>query len=73
MYALDSKKYPDSKDSRKCGKCNWETPYFYLLANSKKEAIKLLKDENAGLCGECMSIRLVDNPYVITVKRRLKA
>lgn len=49
----------------KCGGCNWENRLCYVLASTTEEAIKLLKDGDAGLCADCMADLLVDYGYEI--------
>lgn len=45
----------------KCGGCNWKVSRLYVLANSKEEAVKLVKKGLAGLCGDCMCDMLAEN------------
>lgn len=56
----------------KCSGCNWETMKLFVIAESLKEANKLLEDGNAGLCGVCMCELIGDEEYRIflSVKRR---
>ncbi len=54
----------------KCGCCNWEVTHLYVLANSKKEARRLLKDGDAGLCGSCMCDLLTEEKYEIELSRK---
>lgn len=48
---------------RKCGGCNWEISYCYVLADSYDGAIQELIANERGLCGECMSDLLVDGEW----------
>ena len=38
----------------KCGCCNWRVNRLWVLASSRDEAIKLVRDGEGGLCAECM-------------------
>lgn len=44
----------------KCGGCNWKTSLFFVLANTREEAIKLLVSGDPGLCGECYAEMLTE-------------
>ena len=37
----------------KCGGCNWRVTTLYVVASTKEDAKKFLK-EHGGLCGDCM-------------------
>ena len=39
----------------KCGGCNWNVDRFFVEANTREEAVKLIVSGDAGLCGECFS------------------
>ncbi|MEM2352153.1 MAG: hypothetical protein QXT26_07075 [Thermoproteota archaeon] len=52
-------------DVVKCGGCNWEVSKLYVLANSKKEAVKLVKNGEAGLCGDCMCEMIAEEEWEI--------
>lgn len=44
----------------KCGCCNWRVSHLYVLADSREEALQMIKDGVAGLCGDCMSELIVE-------------
>ena len=44
----------------KCGGCLWRTSAFYVLAESKEEALELIQKGEAGLCGDCFGELLAD-------------
>lgn len=55
--------------SNKCLECNNEADVLYVIAKDEKEAVKLLEYGKDGVCGECLSARLIEmgqNGYVIT-------
>jgi hypothetical protein len=52
-----------------CG-CNWEVTQLFVLADSKREARKLLRSGDAGLCGSCMCELLVDEEYEIEISKK---
>lgn len=39
----------------KCGGCNWPTSSLYVRAETREEAVQLLRDGDAGMCGECFA------------------
>jgi len=47
-------------DGVKCGCCNWRVSRLFVLAQTEKEALEIIK-EYGGLCGECMSDMLVED------------
>lgn len=44
-----------NEDEVKCSHCLWKVTRLFVLANSKEEAVMLVKRGDAGLCGECFS------------------
>ncbi|MDV3293467.1 MAG: hypothetical protein LYZ70_04275 [Nitrososphaerales archaeon] len=50
------------RENDKCGGCNWEVTFLYVMATSEKSAVKLLRSGDAGLCGNCYSDMLADVP-----------
>ena len=44
----------------KCGGCNWRVSRLFVLADSREQALQMIKNGEAGLCGECMSELIVD-------------
>jgi hypothetical protein len=59
-------------DDEKCGGCNWRVTKLYALATSQKEAYKLKKKGEAGLCGDCMSQMLVEEKYTTEPRKTSK-
>jgi hypothetical protein len=57
-------------DTVKCGGCNWAVSRLYVLATSKKEAVRLFKRGEAGLCGDCFCDMLAEGGYEIVPTRR---
>lgn len=49
----------------KCGKCNWEISFCYVLADSHEGAIQELIANKRGLCGECISDLLAEGNYYV--------
>jgi hypothetical protein len=52
-------------EDEKCGGCNWRVSKLYALATSQKEANRLKRKGDAGICGDCMSGLLVETGYTI--------
>ena len=70
---LAEKEIADATDDGvKCGGCNWRVSYLYVLANSKEEALKMIENGEAGLCGNCMSDLIVDEDYQILIQEHNK-
>jgi hypothetical protein len=57
-----------SDEEVKCGGCNWDTTKLYVIANSKEEAVKLVKEGNAGLCAECFMELVIEEGYELEIK-----
>ena len=53
-------------DGVKCGGCNWRVSHMYVLACSREEALEMIRNGEAGLCGYCMSDLLVEGGYQIS-------
>jgi len=53
-------------DGVKCGGCNRRVSYLYVLAGSREEALEMIENGEAGLCGYCMSDLLVEGGYQIS-------
>jgi hypothetical protein len=60
------------EDRVKCGGCLWDVSRLYVLANSKQEAIRLVKKGEAGLCGECFMEMVVENAWQIISEEEQK-
>jgi hypothetical protein len=57
-----------SNEEVKCGGCNWHTTKLYVIANSKKEAIGLVKSGEAGLCAQCFMELVIEEGYELEIK-----
>jgi len=66
MRVFEIKAIDLGEDSVKCGGCNWETNKLFVLADSKDEAIELVKGGLAGLCGDCFCEMLVERAIEIS-------
>ena len=42
-------------ESDKCGCCNWNVVFWYVLAKTVRSAKSLIRRGEAGLCGNCYS------------------
>jgi hypothetical protein len=51
------------KEEVKCGGCNWAVTKLYVLAESRSEAVKLVKEGLAGLCSECFMEMIVQQGF----------
>jgi hypothetical protein len=50
----------------KCGGCNWHVSNLFVLATNKKEALRMYRRGEAGLCGDCFGEMLrEDMPPII--------
>lgn len=50
----------------KCGGCNWRVSNVYLIADSEEQARELYKENNRGLCADCMvELIMEDNREVV--------
>jgi len=54
----------------KCGGCNWRVSRLFVLAKSKREAVKLVKEGNAGLCAECFMDMIVEEGFEMVKPNR---
>jgi hypothetical protein len=56
-------------NDQKCGGCNWRVSNLYLMAESQKEANRLLKETRKmggnALCCDCMAELLTDSGHAI--------
>ncbi len=55
IWAADGETLLGGPDAVKCGGCNWNVEKLFVEANTKEAAIELLKDGDAGMCGECFA------------------
>lgn len=76
IYDHLDKNLKSHKFDGKCGSCNWETERFYVLAGSKEEAFKIIKqvvkDGGSPLCGACMCDMLSEENYTIAPNDNLQ-
>lgn len=68
MFKVDTSEI-DNHDGE-CSLCRWEKETQYVLAQSQKDAVNLVKNGEAGFCGDCMCDMLVEGstyegPYVV--------
>lgn len=58
--------------NKTCGGCNWEYSRFFILANSKEQAEKLIletiQDGGNFLCGTCMAEFISEEGYEVVKK-----
>jgi hypothetical protein len=52
-------------EDEKCGGCNWEVANLYLMAENQESANKIYKENERGLCGDCIAELLMDIDYII--------
>ena len=53
-------------ENEKCGCCNWETSFVYMLGETKEDAKREYNVNERGLCGECIAEMLMEEDYKIT-------
>ena len=41
-------------ENEKCGGCNWLVRNLYLIARNEEEAVELYKENERGLCADCL-------------------
>ncbi len=46
----------------KCGGCNWTTSRLYVRARSREKALELVESGDAGMCSDCYSDMLAEEP-----------
>jgi hypothetical protein len=52
-----------NEEEVKCGCCLWNVTKLFVLADSKEEAVELVKRGDAGLCGECFAELLAEEGF----------
>jgi len=67
-YTEDGEEYENGDDG-KCGDCNWEVSYVYLMADTLDGAIEAFHENHRGLCGNCMCELLAECKYTITPRQ----
>ena len=60
-------------DEGKCGGCNWESDRVYMMGTSLQGAIEAFRENNRGLCGNCMTELLSEGDYQVRSKVETKA
>lgn len=65
---MDGQEVIYTADVEKCGGCNWEVENIYRMADTQEQANAEFKEEQRGLCGDCMCELLVDGEYIIQAK-----
>ena len=59
------KLYEFKFEGAKCSGCNWEVSRLYVLSESRRVAIHLLRIGDAGLCSSCICDLLSEKKYRI--------
>ena len=47
-------------EEEKCGGCNWEVRNLYLMAENEEEARELYRENDRGLCADCLVELIMD-------------
>ena len=63
---LDGQEVLYTGDEQKCGGCNWEVGKVYMLGETLDDAIAAFKENNRGLCGDCIAQMLAECGYSVT-------
>jgi len=50
-------------EDEKCGDCNWVVSTVYLMAQTEEEAREQHKENDRGLCGECLVDLMIERGY----------
>lgn len=58
----------NKENEEKCNGCCWKVSRLYSLANSREKADRLYRNDEAGLCGDCMADLLNKGEYDIYPK-----
>jgi len=56
-------------EDEKCGCCNWRVANVYLIAETREEAEKLYKENNRGLCADCLVELIIEYGWEVTKKK----
>jgi len=51
----------------KCGGCNWRVNNLYLIAETQEEAEELYRENNRGLCADCLVEMVIEAGWRIVV------
>jgi len=57
-------------DERECCGCNWKVTYLHAIARTEEEAMKIVHEDEMGLCAHCINEELVN--YVILTQDGLE-
>jgi len=60
IYVVTSDDLDDERDRIKCPSCGWRVSRVFVLADSKEEAIKIVKNGEGGICAECFLDMLME-------------
>lgn len=52
-------------EDEKCGDCNWVVNKVFLMAETEEKARELYKENDRGLCGECLVELMIERGYEI--------
>jgi len=52
-------------EDEKCGCCNWRVPNVYLIAETREEAEELYKENDRGLCADCLVELIIEYDWEI--------
>jgi len=52
-------------EDEKCGDCNWVVNKVFLMAETEEKARELHKENDRGLCGECLVELMMERGYEI--------
>ena len=55
-------------EDEKCGGCNWKVSKVFLMGETKEDAMEAYRENDRGLCGDCMCEMLTEEEYAITAK-----
>jgi len=72
VFPKDLKKTCSSywdEDRAHCSGCGWNTTKLWVLANSQEEAVELVNEDKAGLCGECFMEMVHEEGWEIVANR----
>lgn len=58
-------------EDEKCGGCNWVADRVFLMAETEEQAQKLYKENDRGLCAECLVEVMMEREYEIREGRNI--
>ena len=65
LYVFGAGDIEEGADEVKCPSCGWRTTKLYVLADSREEAEKMVKEEGIGMCGMCIAEMLNEDGYEV--------